>query len=130
MKDRLESYKDLIVWQKSVELVINIYRLTRSFPKEEMYGITSQMRRCAVAIPSNIAEGYHRNHIKEYIQFLYIAKSSASELETQLIIVKKLDFAAQNEVTQIEDKLLEILKMLSTLVSKLKEKSYTLHPIP
>lgn len=84
------TYKDLIVWQKSIDLVYEVYALTRKFPKDELYGLTSQMRRAAVSIPSNITEGYRRQAIGEYHQFLYIANASASELETQLIISKNL----------------------------------------
>jgi len=85
----MNSYRDLIVWQKSIELVIEIYHLTDLFPKSEIYGLTSQMRRCAVSIPSNIAEGYSRKHRQEYIHFIRIALSSGAELETQIVIAKK-----------------------------------------
>ena len=88
--NKSQSYKDLIVWQKAIELATWIYGLTGGFPKEEIYGITSQMRRAAVSVPSNIAEGQSRQHKNEFIQFLSIAKGSLSELETQLIISGKL----------------------------------------
>lgn len=114
---KIESYKDLIVWQRSIELVSEIYKLTRKLPKCEEYGISSQMRRAAIAIPSNIAEGYRRKNRKEYIQFLYIAFSSASELETQLIICEKiylvLDYSKANSLLN------EVLKMLSAIINKL-----------
>jgi len=125
MKNRLKSYKELIVWKKSLDLVTEVYQLTKDFPKDELYGLTSQMRRSAVAIPSNIAEGYQRNYIKEYIQFLYIAKSSTSELETQIIIVKRLQWIPLEKIILIEKLLEEILKMLSSIISKLKNKSYS-----
>lgn len=80
----INSYKDLIVWQKSFELCLLIYRITKEFPKEELYGIVSQMRRAALSIPSNIAEGFSRHRKLEYIQFLHISFGSAAELETQL----------------------------------------------
>ena len=86
----LKSYKELIVWQKSIGLVKEIYQITKMFPKEELYCITSQMRRAAISIPSNIAEGALRKNTKEYLQFLRIAFGSSSELETQIIIVKEL----------------------------------------
>src|SRR6185437_7821701 len=92
----LKSYKDLIVWQRSIELVKEIFLLTDSFPKSELYGLTSQMRRAAVSIPSNIAEGYGRNSRKEYNHALAIAYGSALELETQLLIAKELSFIQEN----------------------------------
>ncbi|MCX6765830.1 MAG: four helix bundle protein [Candidatus Moranbacteria bacterium] len=79
---RSNSYKNLIVWQKAIDLVGDIYKLTEKFPKSEMYGLSSQMQRAAVAIPSNIAEGQKRTHKKEFIQFLYVSYSSGAELET------------------------------------------------
>ncbi len=89
---KLKSYKELIVWQKSIRLVEEIYRLTARFPSCELYGLTSQMRRASVSIPSNIAEGYARKSQKEYRQFYAISYGSALELETQYIIAKKLKF--------------------------------------
>ena len=86
----IQSYKDLIVWQRAIELVVEIYDLTKKLPKNEEFALSNQMRRAVVAIPSNIAEGYLRKGLNEYIQFLRIAISSASELETQLIIVDKI----------------------------------------
>ncbi len=116
----LQSHKELHVWQKAMDLVENIYKLTQNFPKEELYGLTSQIRRAAVAIPTNITEGYQRNHKKEYIQFLYIAKSSASELETLLNISERLNLTISVEFTNAKSLLTEILKMLTALISKLK----------
>ncbi|MGW8184736.1 MAG: four helix bundle protein [Candidatus Moraniibacteriota bacterium] len=92
MKKILNSYKNLIVWQKSMELVTEIYTLTVKFPKEEIYGIISQMKRCAISIPSNIAEGRRRNGKKEFKRFLNIAYDSGAELETQIEISKRLKF--------------------------------------
>lgn len=117
---KIKSYKELTVWQKSMDLVIEIYKLTKTFPKEELYGLTSQMRRASVSIPSNIAEGAQRNHIKEYINFLYIARSSASELETQLNIAKRLNFISTPGKGPIEYVLTEVIKMLNSIISKLK----------
>ncbi|HOW36590.1 MAG TPA: four helix bundle protein [Candidatus Omnitrophota bacterium] len=122
MSEKIQSHKDLIVWQKSVELVLDVYRLTRQLPHDELYGLVSQMRRSAVAISSNIAEGYQRNHRKEYIQFLYIAKGSASELETQLIIAKRLEFIVAADYQRIDNLLTEILKMLSAMILRLQNK--------
>ncbi len=82
----LQSYKELIVWQKAYKLVLEIYKITRDFPKSETYGLTQQIRRAAISIPSNIAEGYSREHKTEYHRFLSIAYSSLSELETQYLL--------------------------------------------
>lgn len=99
-------------------LVKELYRITQSFPKEELYGITSQIRRAAVSIPSNIAEGYGRGHEKELIQFLYIALGSASELETQLIICKDTGYVSETVFNELNDLNVEIIKMLSALINK------------
>src|SRR3989338_11366185 len=98
----MNSYKDLIVWQKSIELVIGIYKMTDKFPKSELYGLTSQIRRAAVSISSNIAEGYTRKHRLEYIQFLRIAFGSG-ELETQIIIAKKLNFSEIERLIELRN---------------------------
>lgn len=115
----MNSYKELIVWQKSIELVVEIYQLTDKFPKSELYGLTSQMKRAAVSIPSNIAEGYIRKHHREYIQFLRIAFGSGGELETQIIVAKKLKFTANKNFEKSENLLEEIMKMLNKLISNL-----------
>jgi len=96
MKTR--SFKDLIVWQKSYSLVKEIYKLTSSFPKDEIYGLSQQMRRCAVSIPSNIAEGYGRQYSKEYKQFLSMAYGSLCELETQYLLAVDLDYTKENGI--------------------------------
>ena len=83
---KIRSYKDLKIWKRSIELVKDVYEMTGLFPKEELYGLTSQIRRSAISIPSNIAEGFTRFYNKEYRQFLYIALGSCAELETQIII--------------------------------------------
>lgn len=116
----INSHRDLIVWQKSIDFVVMIFKITDGFPKTEIYGLVSQMRRAAVAIPSNIAEGAGRQYRKEFVQFLGIAEGSASELETQLIISKKLGFIEQDIYDTIVDNLLEIIKMLNGLSKKLK----------
>jgi len=114
------DYKDLVVWQKSVDLAIWVYEMTRTFPKEEIYGITSQMRRAAVSVSSNIAEGQSRQHRAEFIQFLYIAKGSLAELETQLIIAKKLDYLAEESALAGTSRLAEVHRLLVPLIRKLK----------
>ncbi len=119
----VESYKDLIVWQKSIQLVLLIYELTEKFPKSEIYGLTSQMRRCAVSVPPNIAEGRRRSTRKEFGHFVSIAFGSGSELETQLIICKQLPFGASLDYAHIDSILSEIMKMLNTLLVKLQANS-------
>jgi len=116
----LESYKQLEVWKRSIELVKEIYRITDQFPKSELYGLVSQMRRAVVSIPSNIAEGYKRRNLGEYVQFLSIADASAAELETQIIIAK--DFYAKIDFGKAESLLLEIQKMLTIMIRKLNAK--------
>lgn len=115
----MESYRDLVVWQKSTVLTLEVYKLTNSFPKEEMYGLISQMRRAAVSIPSNIAEGYSRKHRAEYLQFIRIAFGSGAELETQALVARKLSYATESDFNFLEAKLSEVMKMLNGLVSSL-----------
>lgn len=119
----INSYKDLIVWQKAFELSIKIFQITKKFPKSELYGLVSQMRRCAVSIPSNIAEGYTRGYKQEYIQFLRTAFASGAELETQLLMSKELEFINSTEFSNINDLLTEVMKMLNKLISVLKSKT-------
>ena len=116
------SYKELIVWQRSIELVVEIYRLTRMYPKEELYGITSQTRRASVSIPSNIAEGYTRKHKQEYIQFLRISFASGAELETLILIAKKLKLTSEVEFTKSDELLEEVMKMLNKMTNSLAAK--------
>jgi four helix bundle protein len=116
----VESYKQLEVWKRSIELVKEIYKVTEDFPKSEMYGLVSQMRRAAVSIPSNIAEGYKRKNLGEYIQFLSIADASAAELETQIIISK--DLYSNINFSKTESLLEEVQKMLVVIIRKLNAK--------
>lgn len=116
----IKTYKELIVWKKAMELVKEIYLLTEMFPKSELYGIIMQMRRAAVSIPSNIAEGYGRNSAKEYAQSYAIAYGSALELETQLLISKDLRFAKVEAFVKPELLLTEVLKMLSSMLRTLR----------
>lgn len=125
----LTSYQQLIVWQKAFELSIKIFKITSRFPKSELYGLVSQMRRCAVSIPSNIAEGYSRGYRQEYIQFLRTAFVSGAELETQLLISKELFFLNLKEFNEISSLLTEVQKMLNKLISNLSHPK-TLVPIP
>ncbi len=115
-----KSYKELIVWKKSFTLVKEIFQLTAMFPKSEQYGIIAQMRKAAISIPSNIAEGYGRSSQKEYAHFYAIAYGSALELETQLLLAKELGFAEEEMFVASEILLTEVIKMLYTMRSKLK----------
>jgi len=116
----IKSYKELKVWQRSMELVKEIYKLTGQFPKNETYGLAIQMRRAAVSIPSNIAEGHLRKNLKEYLQFLRIAYSSSGELETQSLIAK--DLYHRLNWHQIGSLLEEVQKMLNVMIRKLENK--------
>lgn len=117
----IKSYKELIVWQKSIELVKEIFILTGNFPKSELYGIISQMRRAAVSIPSNIAEGSARKTLKDYSQFYSIAFGSALELETQIIISKELKLANIEKFKKVDILLDEVLRMLNFMRSKMRK---------
>src|SRR3989338_1142406 len=114
----LHSFRDLIVWQKSMDLVVLVYGLTGKFPNEEKFGLTSQMRIAAVSIPSNIAEGRRRGTSKEYRQFLQIAYGSGGELETQLEIGLRLTFLKENDYQKADNLLREVMKMLNSLMMK------------
>jgi len=116
----IQTYKDLIVWQRAMDLVGAVYELTEKFPKSETYGLISQMRRCAVSIPSNIAEGRRRGSKKDYRQFLIVAYGSGAELETQMEIVKRLPFAKNLDYAKVDRFLLETMKMLNKMLSTLK----------
>lgn len=117
----MSDYKNLLVWQKSIILVTNIYSLTDLFPTDEKFGLTSQMQRASVAIPSNIAEGHLRKHKKEYVQFLSIALASAAELETQMIICKSIKKFNKLSFDEVELQLKEIMKMLYVYINKLSD---------
>lgn len=113
------NYKNLIVWQKAVDLATQIYELTERFPKSEIFGISSQMRRAAVSIPSNIAEGRCRTGKNEFRNFLGIAYGSAAELQTQLEIAKKLPFSRELDYNNVESKTEEVVVMLRSMISKI-----------
>ncbi len=117
---RIASYRDLIVWKKAIELTLKIYALTDKFPKEETYGLTSQMRRSAVSIPSNIAEGSIRGSKKDFCHFLRIASGSVAELQTQLEITKRLSLGNKLNYGEIDLLSEEINKMIHGLIAKLK----------
>ncbi len=115
----MKDYRELIVWQRSMDLVEEVYKLVKHLPKEEIYGLSDQMRRAVVSIPSNIAEGNGRSAQKEYIHFLNIARGSKHEVETQLLICIRLHYLKENEVQQEMTLCAEIGRMLNTLISKL-----------
>jgi len=115
----IQSFRDLIVWQKSIRLVESVYELTRSFPREELYGLTSQLRKSVISVPSNIAEGHGRSSRKDYASFVAIAKGSLLEVETQLIIAAKLGFTTEGKIQSCLDLSHEIERMLATLRARL-----------
>ena len=117
----LKSYKELIVWQKGIELVKEVYIATTKLPQHELYGLSSQMRRSSISIPSNIAEGHKRKNIKEFLQFLRISYGSAAELETQIIILQEL--YPNIDVAKLLDLIEEIQKILNSILKKLEAKS-------
>ena len=116
----VQNYRDLIVWQKSVDLGINIYRLTEQFPKREIFGIVGQIRRCAISLSSNIAEGFGRRSNKEFIRFLNITMGSIFELQTQLFISYRLNFINKEIFDILHSDSREIEILLKNLINKLK----------
>jgi four helix bundle protein len=117
--EKIRNFKDLRIWQKGIEIVNKVYKATQSFPKEELYGLVTQMRRSAVSIPSNVAEGFIRRSNKEYKQFLYIALGSCAELETQCIIAKERLFLGLKDEKSIVQELNYESKMLMAMIKKL-----------
>ena len=120
MTEIIKSHKDLIVWQKSVQLSLIIYRITSDFPPREMYALSSQMRRAVVSIPSNIAEGKSRGTRKDFAHFLHMAYGSSAELETQLLIAKQLNFCENEKFNETNSLLSEVSKMLRVMIEKLE----------
>jgi len=119
----LKSYRDLLVWQKALELSILIYRMSEAFPKRETDGLASQIRRAGVSVPSNIAEGYGRGSRKEYLQFLSIAQGSLKELETQTIIAERLGYVTQSQAERVLSDADSVGKMLGGLIRSLRPKT-------
>jgi len=117
----IKSYRDLIVWQKSMSLVTQIYKITKLFPRDETYGLVVQIRRSSVSIPSNIAEGYGRNSTDDYIRFLRFAVSSLYEVQTQLEISMNIGYISKNDFEKLFAGSKEIERMLNSLVSKIIE---------
>ncbi len=117
---RVQSYRDLEVWQRAMDLVTSVYEVTEQFPKEEVYGLTSQMRRAAISIPSNIAEGKYRTTTQDYIRFLNMAYSSGAELETQVEIAKRLSKTELVNYQEVDALLNEVMRMLNAMLRKLR----------
>ena len=115
------TYKDLTVWKKSMELARRVYEITTRYPEEERFGLVSQMRRCSVSIPSNIAEGYGRETEREHSHFLFISLGSSNELETQLILSYDFQFVGEQEYLETVNLNAEVNKMLSSLIYKLRK---------
>jgi len=116
---KVKDYKDLRVWQKGIEIVDKIYSMTNSFPKEELYGLVIQMRKAAVSIPSNVAEGFVRHHSKEYKQFLYISLGSCAELDTQVVIAHRRNYITKKSMEELVEDINYETRMLVSLINKL-----------
>ncbi len=119
MSRGINSFKELRIWKLAIELVKKIYKISAKFPKEEIYGLTSQMRRSAVSIPSNVAEGFRRQHNNEFKQFLYICLGSCAELETQTIIAQELGYIDNSQTAKLTESLDYICRMTSNLIKTL-----------
>ena len=119
-KPRIRNFRDLLIWQRGMKMANRIYTRTRSFAKDERFGLTSQMRRAAVSVPSNIAEGFNRRHNKEYKQFLFVALGSLGELETQLRIARDQGFAADTPTEELLQELDEIQRMTRSLINRIE----------
>lgn len=117
-------HKDLLVYQKSIDFVTEIYKVTKTFPKDEIYGIVSQIRRAAVSIPTNLAEGSARNGKKEFNQFLHISLGSSVELETLFLIAKNVDYIDEMVYEELFSKLTEVIKMLNGLIKSIKNSNH------
>jgi len=119
----LKNYKELKVWQRSYQLCLEIYKMTKRFPNEERYGLTSQIRRAAVSVLSNIAEGYGRKTTPEYIRFLYIAYGSNCEMETQILLSGDLGYIETGKLEMLQEGIGEVERMLKALIKSLEKKA-------
>lgn len=124
---KVKDYKELKVWQKGIEIVDKIYSLTEDFPRNEQYGLSVQMRKAAVSIPSNIAEGFARHHTKEYVQFLYIALGSCAELETQILIAQRRKYVVGQILEELFEDINHQNRMLMKLIQALNGSRVTRH---
>jgi four helix bundle protein len=118
----LKSFKELTVWQKAYQLCLTIYRISKGYPKEEIYGLTSQMRRAALSVPCNIAEGYGRKTTPDYLRSLYIAYGSICELETQVLLSMDLDYVQGQGIETLQYNIGEVERMLKALIESLENK--------
>jgi four helix bundle protein len=125
--DRIHSHRDLEVWKRAMDLAVEVYQTTNKFPKEEVYGLSMQARRSAVSIPSNIAEGAARNSSKEFVQYVHASLGSLAELETQLLLARRIGFLTDNKPLDLVD---QIRRMLVGLLRSLKRKSITRQSLP
>ena len=116
----VKSYKDLLIWQKGIDLVVEVYKAVKTFPREELFALSDQIRRSSVSVPSNIAEGQARQHTAEFRQFLHVSLGSLAELDTQTIIANKLGYLSEEALSSISNGITELRKMISSLISKLK----------
>jgi four helix bundle protein len=121
----LTNYKELDVWRKAYQLCLKVYKATKDFPKDEQYGLISQVRRAVVSIPSNIAEGYGRKSTKEYIQALYIAYGSNCELETQIMLSGDLGYIEARELATLRETIGDVERMLMALIKSLEKRHAT-----
>jgi four helix bundle protein len=126
--NKLKSYKDLLVWQRAVDISVEVYAISASFPKEEVFGLTNQIRRASNSISLNIAEGYSRNSAKAYLNFLNIAQGSLFELESGIILAERLQFAESEILINLFNLITEESKMLRSLMNKIEEKTLTPKP--
>jgi four helix bundle protein len=115
----MRSYRELIIWQKSMSLVTAVYRATEKFPRQEVFGLVSQMRRCAVSVPSNIAEGYGRYAEKELARFLHVSIGSLYELQTQLEIARNLEFVGQEQYEELNESTREVDRLMSSFLRRM-----------
>ncbi|PKP39341.1 MAG: four helix bundle protein [Bacteroidetes bacterium HGW-Bacteroidetes-13] len=122
----INSFKDLLVWQKGIELVKEVYKVIEKMPQEELFGLSGQIKRSVLSVPSNIAEGWGRNSTLSYLHFLKISRGSLFELETQLIIAKELEFISSDALNKIDKLIHELSKMLNSLIKSIKNKSKTI----
>ena len=122
----INSFKDLLVWQKGIALVKEVYKVIEKMPQEELFGLSGQIKRSVISVPSNIAEGWGRNSTLSYLHFLKISRGSLFELETQLIIAKELEFISSDALNKIDKLIHELSKMLNSLIKSIKNKSKTI----
>ena len=122
-KKKLNTYKDLIAWQKSYELCLLVFKAAKLLPREEQFGLSAQLKRSALSIPSNIAEGYTRQSTQDYLRFLYIAYASLAELETQLLLTQDLNYINQNTFSNLINLQKEVQRIMFRLIQSLKQKT-------